>query len=165
MERIFIKEYVMNGTIILGMISLFIIMIISTPSYIDSQSVQAWKQAGDISSTFAGLLVSKDNYERLHGEAVTSANWRTQIESLGRPVPTFGSSQWFYNSNSEGNYFCLRVNGSMINSRWYMTLNKAKEKSGLFSYVNQDCGATTDFAAEPDFTVTPSISITAYTGD
>jgi hypothetical protein len=155
----------MNGTIILGMISLFIIMIISTPSYIDSASVQAWKQAEDISSTLSALSTSKDNYERLHGESVTSANWRTEIESLGRPVPTYGSAQWFYNSNAQGNYFCLRVNGSMINSRWYLTLNKAKKKSGLFSYVNQDCGATSDFGATPDFSAIPSISITAYTGD
>lgn len=165
MERIVIREYIMNATIILGMISLFIIMIISTPSYIDSESVQAWKQAQDISSTLAGLSVSKDNYARLNGESITPANWRTQIESLGRPVPNYGSSQWFYDSNAQGNYFCMRVNGSMINSRWYRTLNKAKEKSGFFSFVNENCGATADFVATPDFGVIPSISITVYTGD
>jgi len=155
----------MNGTVILGMIALFIILIISTPSYIDSAAVQAWKQSQDISSTLSGLSTSKDNYESINQIPLTVADWRAEIESLGRPVPTYGSAQWFYGENTNGTYFCLRVNGSMINSRWYRTLNKSKDRSGFFSFVNQDCGATEDFAAEPDFSTVPSISITAYMGD
>jgi len=155
----------MNGTIILGMISLFIILIISSPSYIDSESVQAWKQAQDISASFSGLSTSRNNYQSLNEAPLTKANWRAEIESLGRPIPTYGSAQWFYDENVTGSYFCLRVNGSMVNSRWFKTLNKSKEKSGFFSFVNEDCGATTDFAATPDFTTVPSIAITVYVGD
>mgnify|MGYP003639597851 FL=1 len=155
----------MNGTIILGMISLFIIMILTTPSYIDSESVQAWKQAQDIASTLSGLSVSKENYEMVSNSPLTVANWRTEIESLGRPVPAYGSSQWFYGINATGTFFCLRVNGSMLNNRWYRTLQKAQQKSGFFTFVNQDCGATENFASSPDFAVVPSISITAYMGD
>lgn len=155
----------MNATVILGMIALFIILIISTPSYIDSSAVQAWKQSQDISSSISGLSVSKDNYQTLNNTPLTVANWRTEIESLGRPIPTYGSAQWFYGENGNGSYFCLRVNGSMVSSRWYRTLSKSKDRSGFFSFVNENCGAVSDFASTPDFDVVPSISLTAYMGD
>lgn len=155
----------MNGTVILGMVALFIILIISTPSYIDSNAVQAWKQSQDISSSISGLSVSKDNYETLNGASLTVADWESELESLGRPVPSYGTSQWSYGSNASGNYFCLRMDGSMLNSRWYTTLVKSRDRSVFFSFVNEDCGSTSNFAATPDFQAISSISLTAYMGD
>jgi hypothetical protein len=154
----------MSGQIMLGMIAMIIILVISSPSYISSESVLAWKKAQDISSTITGLSMSKDNFETLNQTSLTVVNWRAEIESLGRPIPQYGDSEWFFGRNTTGDYFCLYADGQLISDRWYSIIKKSQEKVGFFSYINENCGATSDFTGTPDLSTLSNISLTIYVG-
>jgi hypothetical protein len=127
-------------------------------------SIDAYTKIGlknEIMTSYQTLKSGQLIYKEHTDSQLPTANWDTLLSSYVHLPNDIMNSSWSYNQNGYGRYFCL--SGNVSEKVLFESINEISDKLSQNSYyVNTDCGATTNFALQPDLSTLPKISATFY---
>lgn len=153
----------MGSGIVLAILFILIVGIITTPGYINTESLLERKQAREIVASMNGAIMQRQNYQFEYSEPLPVGNWQSALNSQGLAIPLLDNLTWSYNVNGAGAYFCLTVTDATRRGYYFNVFNEVQNIASFNDFINSACGAISDFGASPDF-ITTNVSLTIYAG-
>lgn len=142
-------------------IAIMAVVITGGSNFISVEAYSKMAFKNEILSGYQTLKSGQMIYREHTDTQLPTANWESLLSSYVHLPNAVLDSDWSYNKNGYGHYFCL--SGNVKESALFKALNEVSNKIGKNAYyVNTDCGATTDFTLTPDLSTAPKISATFY---
>lgn len=115
----------------------------------------------EIKTRFSLLLQGYNTYRLNERKTLPVSNWQTEYQKYSALPNNFKNMSWTYNSNANGNYFCL--SGQVHSDNIINALDNIKNNYPTNSfYYNTNCGATTNFLEKPVNSSGEQVSATFY---
>ena len=130
-------------------------------NYINVDAFNRTKFSNQISQDLQTLKQGRMLYSEHTDSILPTASWETEFEKYTFLPTDVLDLSWTYNKNGYGTYFCLTGN-TKEEVLYEAILKSAENLSSTSYYINTNCGSTTNFALDPDFSTTQTISATFY---
>lgn len=115
----------------------------------------------EIKTRFSLLLQGYNTYNLNERKTLPISNWQEEYRKYSALPNDFKNMSWSYNSNTNGNYFCL--SGEVFSENIINALDNIKNNYPVDSfYYNTNCGATTNFLEKPTISSGEQVSATFY---
>lgn len=115
----------------------------------------------EIKTRFSLILQGYNTYNLNERKTLPISNWKSEYQKYSSLPNDFKNMSWSYNSNSNGNYFCL--SGEVFSENIINALNNIKNNYPVDSfYYNTNCGSTTNFSENPSISSGVQVSATFY---
>jgi len=119
------------------------------------------KYESEIKTRFSLILQGYNTYNLNERKTLPISNWKSEYQKYSSLPNDFKNMSWSYNSNSNGNYFCL--SGEVFSENIINALNNIKNNYPVDSfYYNTNCGSTTNFSENPSISSGVQVSATFY---
>ena len=119
------------------------------------------KYESEIKTRFSLILQGYNTYNLNERRTLPISNWQSEYQKYSSLPNDFKNMSWSYNSNSNGNYFCL--SGEVFSENIINALNNIKNNYPVDSfYYNTNCGSTTNFLEKPTISSGSQVSATFY---
>lgn len=119
------------------------------------------KYESEIKTRFSLILQGYNTYNLNERRTLPISNWQSEYQKYSSLPNDFKNMSWSYNSNSNGNYFCL--SGEVFSENIINALNNIKNNYPVDSfYYNTNCGSTTNFLENPSISSGVQVSATFY---
>lgn len=115
----------------------------------------------EIKSRFSLISQGYNAYRLRERMPLPVVSWQSEFSKHSTLPNDYKGLSWTYNSNGNGNYFCLTgtVNSDMLLNAFVEISNDFPNNS---FYYNTSCGATSNFAVLPSTSGGVTVSATFY---